>query len=83
MQGTMVDVITFSSLVIVIGVFTTLSYFFFSREHKGFLKVTSGIGIVYIMVGFGATFGYTVMARVSLLIGRVGFLLKDWLGVID
>ncbi len=83
MQGTMIDSLSVGSLIIVVGVFATLSYFFFSKEHKGFLKVTSGIGIVYIMIGFGATFGYTVMARVSLLIGRIGFLLTDWLGVID
>ena len=31
------------------------------------------------MVAFGALFGYTVMGRVSLLIGRVQFLLVDWL----
>ena len=27
-----------------------------------------------LMVAFGAAFGYTVMARISLLIGRMGFL---------
>jgi len=83
MRGTMSDTFTVSYVVMVIGVLATLSYFFFSREHKGFLKIASGIGIVYIMVGFGATFGYTVMARVSLLIGRAQFLLRDWLGIID
>jgi hypothetical protein len=31
------------------------------------------------MVAFGAAFGYTVMARISLLIGRMQFLLGDWL----
>jgi hypothetical protein len=30
------------------------------------------------MIAFGAAFGYTVMARVSLLIGRMMFLLYDW-----
>jgi hypothetical protein len=30
------------------------------------------------MAGFGASFGYTVMARVSLLIGRIQFLTQDW-----
>jgi hypothetical protein len=34
-------------------------------------------------VSFGASYGYTVMARVSLLIGRVMFLLRDWLGVLQ
>jgi len=41
------------------------------------------IGIIFIMVGFGAAFGYTVMARISLLIGRLQFLLGDWLGIIQ
>jgi hypothetical protein len=34
------------------------------------------------MLGFGASFGYTVMARLSLLIGRVQFLLTDWIHLI-
>jgi hypothetical protein len=34
------------------------------------------------MVTFGASFGYTVMSRMSLLIGRIDFLLHDWLGMI-
>jgi len=35
------------------------------------------------MVSFGASFGYTVMGRMSLLIGRVMFLMRDWLGIIQ
>jgi hypothetical protein len=34
------------------------------------------------MVTFGASFGYTVMARISLLTGRVLFLIDDWLGLV-
>jgi hypothetical protein len=34
------------------------------------------------MIGFGATFGYTVMARVSLLIARMQFLFTDWIHLI-
>jgi hypothetical protein len=70
------------SLISLIGVVCSVFYFFFSREHKGALKVASETGIVFLMVGFGASFGYTVMARMSLLIGRLQFLLRDWLGVI-
>jgi len=29
------------------------------------------VGIYFLMVSFGAAFGYTVMARMSLLIGRL------------
>jgi hypothetical protein len=71
------------SAILFIGVVCTLSYFYFSREHKGMLGVTSRIGIIFIMVGFGAAFGYTVMARVSLLIGRFQFILGPWLGIIE
>lgn len=71
------------SVIVFIGVMCTLSYFYFSKEHKGILGVTSRIGIIFVMIGFGAAFGYTVMARVSLLIGKVQFLLGDWLGIIQ
>ncbi len=64
------------------GVLATLIYFFFSREHKGVLGGIARVGIVFIMVGFGASFGYTVMARISLLIGRTYFLIHNWLGII-
>lgn len=71
------------SIIVLVGVITTVVYFFFSREQKGGFKVVANIGIVYIMIGFGASFGYTVMARISLLLGRLQFLLRDWLGVIQ
>jgi hypothetical protein len=70
-----------NNFLIVIGVLCTLFYFFFSIEHKGkIIKIPIRIGIIFIMISFGATFGYTVMARFSLLIGRVNFLWYDWLG---
>jgi len=71
------------AVIILIGVICTLVYFYFSKEHKGILKPVSRLGIMFIMIGFGASFGYTVMARVSLLIGRIQFLLGPWLGLID
>jgi hypothetical protein len=71
------------AVIILIGVISTLIYFFFSRERKGIIKPTANLGIVFIMLGFGASFGYTVMARISLLIGRLQFLLGDWLGIIN
>jgi hypothetical protein len=44
--------------------------------------VGARVGTWFLMVAFGASFGYTVMARVSLLISRVQFLLRDWLHLI-
>jgi hypothetical protein len=70
-------------LVLAIGVFTGLVYFYFSREHKGVFGGMSRIGVYFLMVSFGASFGYTVMARISLLLGRFQFLLGDWLHLVD
>ncbi len=71
----------FGSLVILVGTVSVLFYFFFSIEHKGPARIASRIGILFLMVAFGASFGYTVMGRVSLLIGRAQFLLTKWLGI--
>lgn len=70
------------AVIVLVGVVCTIVYFFFSREHKGALGAASKVGIVFVMVGFGASFGYTVMARIALAIGRMIFLLRDWLGII-
>jgi len=70
------------NLVIFVGTFTGLVYFFFSKEHKGVFGGAARVGIFFIMITFGASFGYTVMSRMSLLIGRIDFLLGDWLGMI-
>lgn len=70
------------AVIILVGVICTMSYFFFSAEHRGALKPTAYAGVVFIMVGFGASFGYTVMARISLFIGRLQYLFSDWLGVV-
>jgi hypothetical protein len=76
-------ILAVSGPLMILGVVCTLTYFFFSTEHRGFVGGVAKVGIVFLMVGFGASFGYTVMARVSLLIGRLQFLLRDWLGVIS
>lgn len=68
------------NLIIIVGVLSGLIYFFFSKEHKGWFGSIANVGIWFLMVGFGATFGYTVMARLSLFIGRVLFVLRDALG---
>jgi hypothetical protein len=92
-QGTMINTSMLSDIwhphrglavgvMVLVGVISTISYFYFSREHKGVLRYSSNVGIWFVMIGFGATFGYTVMARVSLLIARMQFLFTDWIHLI-
>jgi hypothetical protein len=81
MEATIQPLASINLIIIALGLLFTLIYFYFSVEHKGPVGVASKIGIFFLMVSFGAAFGYTVMARISLLIGRAYFLLHDWLHI--
>jgi hypothetical protein len=70
---------TLVSLVFIAGVYSVLIYFFFSKEQNRVTKPLARLGIWFLMVSFGAAFGFTVMGRVALLIGRLNFLLMDWI----
>jgi len=72
--------ITIGNIVLLIGVFSVLYYFFFSlKKEDKFSQGLTKVGIAYLMIGFGASFAFTIMARISLLIGRVEFLKEDWI----
>ena len=66
----------FNNLIILVGTICGLLYFYFSKEHTGFLGKASKIGIYFLMISFGASFGFAVMGRISLLIGRFNDLIK-------
>ena len=66
----------FNNLIILVGTICGLLYFYFSKEHKGALGTATKIGINFLMISFGASFGFAVMGRISLLIGRFTDLIK-------
>ena len=70
------------NILLIIGTLCGVFFFYFSKKQEGVYKIPSKLGIWFLMISFGATFGYTVMARISLLIGRLEFLLGDWLQLI-
>jgi hypothetical protein len=77
------DLLTlFNNWILTVGLITCLIYFFFSKEHKGSFGILARVGIYFLMLSFGASFGYTVMSRMSLLIGRFYFLYGDWLHIL-
>ncbi|MCC6141226.1 MAG: hypothetical protein IT389_11520 [Nitrospira sp.] len=65
-----------NAIIVLIGVSSVLFYFFFSVEHRGPGKTVARTGVLFLMIAFGAAFGYTVMARMSLLIGRLTDLIE-------
>ena len=72
-----------SGIVVLVGVTSTITYFYFSREHEGVLGRSAKVGTYFLMVFFGATFGFTVMSRMSTFIGRMEFLLTDFIGLMN
>ena len=79
--GSLTEII--GQIILIIGTTTALVYFYFSKKHTGFTGGVAKLGIWFLMISFGAAFGFTAMARISLLIGRLQYLLGDWLGIIN
>jgi hypothetical protein len=73
-SGGSTGIVGLNSLIIIIGLITSLTFFFFTFEHKGVLGISTRIGRYFLMATFGAAYGSTVMARISLFIGRLRFM---------
>jgi len=87
MKATMVPVglstkAGFDALVIAFCVLTGMSYFSFSKEPKGIRALISDMGLYTLMIAFGTTFGHFAMSRITLLINRFLFLIRDFLHII-
>lgn len=65
----------FSGVFLVVGLCACLLHFYFSAKHGPAMTVVSRFGVLVLMLSFGASFGYTVMGRISLAIGRAQELL--------
>lgn len=63
--------------------FTVIMHFTFTvkKLHEKPQNVLPTIGRYLMLIAFGAAFGNTVMTRMNLLIGRLIFLLRDFLGL--
>lgn len=70
------------NIIIVVGVVSVMWCFLFTVRKEGMPGRVSSIGRAVMMVAFGSAFGNTVMSRVSLFLGRMQFLLGDWLRII-
>lgn len=81
-QATMLPVVTdnivstFENIVIIVGTLTAMTYFIMTREHKGVLKYPSRIGRAFIMLTFGAFFAGLVMTRLTLIYGRIKYIVQ-------
>lgn len=78
-----------NNAIIVVGTLSVLLYFTFTASRESFLARTrtvlirpwAGLGRWFLMITFGALFANIAVSRLALLIGRLQFLLFDWLQV--
>lgn len=68
--------------VLLAGTVCCLVYFTFTRREGGLRAPLARAGLLVLMVAFGASFAFAVMSRVTQLVGRMQFLLGDWLGLV-
>jgi tetratricopeptide (TPR) repeat protein len=59
-----------SKVLLLIGLIASLVYFYFSVAQTGVVGKVARFGIYVLMIGFGASFGYTVQGRLALAVGR-------------
>jgi hypothetical protein len=75
--------IQFTNIIFVGTMLAVMVYFLFSFEQRRRgIRMTAATGRWLMMIAFGAMFGSTIMARMSLFIGRLAFLFQDWIHLI-
>ncbi len=70
-----------NNIIVYVGVVTVLLNFLRTYKSNFFVKNAGNIGMIYIMIALGTAFGYTVMSRMSILIGRIEFLFNKVFGI--
>jgi len=81
--ATMIPFTSLDNIVIILGTLSVLAYFFFTvglkspAQHRG-----AQLGRMVMMISFGAQLGSVTMQRAALLIGRIDFVFRTWLGIV-
>ncbi len=63
-------------VIAAIATITSMTYFFFTVQHKGALKPVASIGRIIMMVGFGSIAGSSVLSNTTFLYNRAQWFIK-------
>lgn len=74
-----VDKGIFSALVILVGMFTTLTYFVYTKEHTGFLGISARLGRIFSMFSFGMNYAAELIWYITLVVGILIRLVDLWI----
>jgi len=86
-RATLLPLNSFTNVVLIVGLLTTLSYFLFtvfaaSNSRNSYVSLLPATGQLVMMVFFGAQVGNVVSGRLSMLVAKFQFLLGDVLGLL-
>ena len=74
-----IDKDIFSAAVILVGVFTTLTYFIYTKEHTGALGISARLGRIFAMFSFGMNYAAELIWYVTLVMGIMIRLVDLWI----
>ena len=81
LQATILNLTTVDNIIIFFGVLCTVAFFIFTIEPKGPLRHIPRIGLWFMMIAFGVSFGGALIGRVTYIVSAIRFLLFEWLGI--
>lgn len=67
----------FGRLLVILGIITVTSYFFFTKEHTGALGTSAFIGRLFIMSSIAVIWAGDYLWAMSMLAGQLKFLIKE------
>ena len=74
-----VDKDIFSALVILVGMFVTLTYFIYTKEHTGPLGISARLGRIFAMFSFGMNYAAELIWYITLVVGILIRLVDLWI----
>jgi len=75
-QLAMPSLTSLDSILLVLGAFTSITYFLFSVKHTGVLRYTAYVGRIFLMVALGCMLGLEFMSNISMSIGTMPHLVR-------
>jgi len=69
----------FSAVVILVGVFVTLTYFIYTQEHTGALGISARLGRIFAMFSFGMNYAAELIWYLTLVVGILIRLVDMWI----
>ncbi|MDQ7793508.1 MAG: hypothetical protein RDU89_03720 [bacterium] len=75
---------TLNQIVFFICILASLVYFFFTiSKERPAMGYASQLGKIVILIALGAHFGNTVLYRYNLFLGRLSYVLGEWMGLLQ